>query len=151
MVKYAMMIWNYYELFLLKSRHVFKLSIWTLVLNFALQTKVNSVRENDTLWSPVSNTLWNFLQNRLINKWYFLNKIVLTNCEKKIFLVTIFWEKLVPVTIFWETLLKFEAEGWEFAKFMRSLKQSRYSNREGWEQFLVTKCFSNLFLEISQI
>ena len=46
----------------------------------------------------------------------------------------------------WEKLLKFEAEGWEFAKFLRSLKHS-YSERP--ELFLVTECFFNLFLEVS--
>ena len=39
-----------------------------------------------------------------------------------------------------EQFLKFEAEGREFAKFLRSI-----------EQFLVTECFFNLFLEVSQI
>ena len=44
-------------------------------------------------------------------EWYFVIKIVLTYCEKKIVLVI---EK---------KLLKFEAEGQEFANFMRSLEQ----------------------------
>ena len=39
-----------------------------------------------------------------------------------------------------EKLLKFEAEGREFANFLRSL-----------EQFLVTEYFFNLFLDVSQI
>jgi hypothetical protein len=39
-----------------------------------------------------------------------------------------------------EKLLKFEAEGREFANCLRSL-----------EQFMVTKCFFNLFLEVSHI
>ena len=42
-------------------------------------------------------------------------------------------------------LLKFEAEGREFAKFLRTI----YSNSERSEQFLVTECFFNLFLEIN--
>ena len=37
-------------------------------------------------------------------KWYFVTKIVLTYCDR-------------------EKLLKFEAEGREFAKFLRSLEQ----------------------------
>ena len=45
-----------------------------------------------------------------------------------------------------EKLLKFEAEGQEFAKFLRSLEQFIQT-----EQFLVTECFFNLFLEVSQI
>ena len=36
-----------------------------------------------------------------------------------------------------EKLLKFEAEGWEFAKILRSLEQFIYSNSERSEQFLV--------------
>ena len=55
-------------------------------------------------------------------QWYFVTKIVLTYCEK----------------------LKFEAEGREFAKILRSL-----------EQFIQTvkgqNNFFNLFLEVSQI
>ena len=38
-----------------------------------------------------------------------------------------------------EKLLKFEAEGQEFAKFLRSLEQTS-SNSERSEQFLVTEC-----------
>ena len=43
-------------------------------------------------------------------KWYFVTKIVLTYCEKKKFIDR-------------EKLLKFEAEGREFAKFLRSQEQ----------------------------
>ena len=42
-----------------------------------------------------------------------------------------------------EKLLKFKAEGREFAKFLRTT----YSNSERTEQLLVTECFFNLFLE----
>ena len=42
--------------------------------------------------------------------WYFVSKIVLTYWEKKCFSDQ-------------EKLLKFEAEGREFAKFLRSLEQ----------------------------
>ena len=45
-------------------------------------------------------------------KWYFVNKIVLTFCEKKL----VFFSDR-------EKLLRFEAEGREFAKFLRSLEQ----------------------------
>ena len=40
-----------------------------------------------------------------------------------------------------EKLLKFEAEGQEFSKFMRSLKQSRYLNSERPDQFLKQNVF----------
>ena len=46
-----------------------------------------------------------------------------------------------------EKLLKFEAEGPEFAKFLRSLEQF-ISSSERSEQFLETECFVNLFLEV---
>ena len=52
-----------------------------------------------------------------------------------------------------EKLLKFEAEGREFAKLLRSLgleiTRTIYSNSERSEQFLVTECFFNLFLEVT--
>jgi hypothetical protein len=50
-----------------------------------------------------------------------------------------------------EKLLKFEAESREFAKKMRSLTYIICSNSERSEQFLVTECFFNSFLEVSQI
>ena len=46
-----------------------------------------------------------------MQKWYFVTKIVLTYCEKK-------------CSSHREKLLKFEAEGREFAKFLRSFEQS---------------------------
>ena len=45
-----------------------------------------------------------------------------------------------------EKLLKFEAEGKIF-----EITRTIYSNSERSEQFLVTECFFNLFLEVSQI
>ena len=55
--------------------------------------------------------VWNLEKlgkKRLKKKWYFVSKIVLIYCEKKMFSVQ-------------EKLLKFEAKGWEFAMFLRSL------------------------------
>ena len=49
----------------------------------------------------------------------------------------------------WERLLKFKAEGWELANFLSS--QEQFIETERSEQFLVTECFLNLFLEFSQI
>ena len=46
--------------------------------------------------------------------------------------------------------MKFEAEGREFTKTLRSLEQFCL-NSDSSEQFLVTECFFNLFLEVSQI
>ena len=42
----------------------------------------------------------------------------------------------------WEKLLKFEAEGQEFAKFLR---WTIYSKSERSEQFMVTECFLTCF------
>jgi hypothetical protein len=49
-----------------------------------------------------------------------------------------------------EKLLKFEAECWEFKKKIE-ITRTIYSNSEGSEQFLVTECFFNLFLEVYHI
>ena len=70
-------------------------------------------------------------------KWYFVSSfVVLTYCEKK-------------CSSDWEKLLKFEAEGWEFPKCLRSPEQfiqtmkvqSNFGNR----------MLFNLFLEVSYI
>ena len=55
-------------------------------------------------------TLIIYKTNSNEHQWYFVTKIVLTHCEKKLF----YWSR---------KLLKFEAEGQEFAKFLRSLEQ----------------------------
>ena len=52
----------------------------------------------------------NFAQVSFVEQWYFVTKIVLTYCEKK-------------CSSDQEKLLKFEAEGQEFAKFLRLLEQ----------------------------
>ena len=49
-----------------------------------------------------------------------------------------------------EKLLKFKAESREFAKFLRSLEQF-IQTVKGQNNFWLTECFFNLFLEISQI
>ena len=49
-----------------------------------------------------------------------------------------------------EKLWKFEAEGREIANFLE-ITRTIYSSNERSEQFLVTECFFNLFLEVSQI
>ena len=50
-----------------------------------------------------------------------------------------------------EKVLIFEAEGQEFAKFLRSLEQSIQTVKVRSEQFLVTECFFNLLLEVFHI
>ena len=66
-------------------------------------------------------------------KWYFVIGIVLTYSEKKLSK----WSK---------KKYKFEAEGREFAKFLRSLEQFIQTVQGTAEQFLVTECFFNLLL-----
>ena len=69
--------------------------------------------------------------------WYFVNKIFLIYCEK-------------ICSSDREKLLKFQAEGQEFSKIQRSLEQF-YQTVKGQNNFLVTECFFDLFLEVSQI
>ena len=68
-------------------------------------------------------------------KWYFVTKIVLTYCEKKIVLVIKknLWNSRPRIFRIFE------------------ITRTIYSNSERSEQFLVTECFFNLFLEVSQI
>ena len=70
-------------------------------------------------------------------KWYFVTKIVLNYCEKK-------------CSIDREKLLKFEAEGREFANFLRTLEQFIQAVK-GPNNFLVTEYFFYLFLDVSDI
>ena len=60
----------------------------------------------------------------------FVTKIVLTYCEKIVLVIENF----------------FEVEGQEFAKILRSLEQFVQTLKG--QQFLVTECFLNLFLEV---
>ena len=71
------------------------------------------------------------------NPCYFVIKNVLTYCEKELF----YW------------LIKtFEIRGWR-PRICKNFEITRpiYSNSKRSEQFLVTECFFNLFLEVSQI
>ena len=63
-------------------------------------------------------------------KWYFVTKIVLTSCEKKLFK----WSRKT-----------FEIRGWRprIDKIFE-ITRTICSNRERSEQFLVTECFFNL-------
>ena len=68
------------------------------------------------------------------------------------------WFGILLPKLFWPTVrkkcsrifLKFEAEGKEFAKFLRSLEQL-IQTLKGKNKFLVTGCFLNLFLEVFQV
>ena len=67
-------------------------------------------------------------------EWYFVTKIVLIYCEKKIVLVI-------------ENNFLFEAEGQEFSIFLRSLEQFIQTGK-GQNNFWYYRMFFNLFLEI---
>ena len=62
---------------------------------------------------PIQLCKWHCLRRaeELREKWYFVTKIVLTYCEKK------------NCSCDGENVLKFKAEGREFAKFLGSLEQ----------------------------
>ena len=85
-------------------------------------------------WIPMY--LFNLLHSVIFygNKWYLVTKIVL-------------WEKNVLVI---EKM--FEIRGWR-PRICKILGVTRtiYSNSERSEQFLLTECFFNLFLEVSHI
>ena len=74
------------------------------------------------------------------------------NIKNGILLPKLFWPTVRKnCSSDWEKLLKFEAEDREFAKILRSLFRTIYSNSERSEQVLVTECFFNLLLEVSHI
>ena len=71
------------------------------------------------------------------NKWYFGTKIVVIYCEKKLF----YWSRKT-----------FEVRGWR-QRICKNFEITRTINSKSGrsEQFLITECFFNLFLEVSQI
>ena len=72
-----------------------------------------------------------------LKKWYFVTKIVLTYCETKL--------------LYWSSKT-FEIRGWRPRIWKKiEITWTTYSSSERSEQFLVTECFFNLFLEVSQI
>ena len=94
---------------------LYKPHLRTLILQFGLFGQISAVRANlwndrkyPTFWGACFMFSWtNCLVSKNIvasaQKWYFVTKIVLTYCEK--------------ISSDREKLLKFEAEGQEFAKF----------------------------------
>ena len=63
------------------------------------------------------------------------------------------WNSILLPKLFWPTVRKtFEIRGWRprFCKIFE-ITRTIYSNSERSEQFLVTECFFNLFLEVSQV
>jgi hypothetical protein len=70
-------------------------------------------------------------------KWYFVTKIVLTYCEKKMFK----WSRKTCKIWSWRPRI------FKIFEIIRTI----YSNIKRSEQFLVTECFFNLFLEVSHI
>ena len=102
------------------------------------------------LWKVLKSLLYKlclnlFIASRIFHswmiwkmkKWYFVTKIVLTYCEKQLY----YWSRKT-----------FESRGRKLRIFKNfDITRTIYSNSERSEQFLVTECFFNLFLEVSQI
>ena len=80
---------------------------------------------------------WIFCVIASDRKWYFVTKIVLTYCEKKLFL----WSRKT-----------FVIRGWR-SRICKIFEITRkiYSNSERSEQSLATECVFNFFLKISHI
>ena len=96
-----------------------------------LKSKERKKKENKT------EKTFSSLGCAMNDKWYFVTKIVLLNCEKKLFL----WSRKT-----------FEIQGWRPRIYKNfEISWTIYSNSERSEQFLVTVCFFNLFLEVSHI
>ena len=79
----------------------------------------------------------NVVQQIFQQKWYFVIKIVLTDCDKN-------------CSSDREKLLKFKAEGREFKKKIE-ITRTIYSNSEKSQQVFVIGCFFNLFREVSHV
>ena len=66
--------------------------------------------------------------------WYFVTEIGLTYCEKKLF----YWSR--------------KTRGWRLIIYkIFEITRTIYSNSKRSAQFLLTECFFNLFLQVSQI
>ena len=111
----------------------FKLMIWFLWLH-SVPKALNSQMERKMKFNL------NWIEN---GKWKQVIKIVFCyqNCSD------LLWEKIVLVIEknFWNSRLK--GENFQIFEITRTI----YSNSERSEQFLVTECFFNLFLEVSYI
>jgi hypothetical protein len=139
---WALQVWSCRSDYKFKHTYNFKISnnfqsftfrwfknstLWWKVKDISKKQILTGSLENMFWWKPLS---W-FSHWRLPSSWVkFLTVFLLTYCEKKSSSV-------------WEKLLKLRAEGREFSTI--------YSNSERSKQFVVTECFFNLFLKVSQI
>ena len=113
--------------------------LWTLetmLVKFAICLASDSTPSLD----QTSSIHWakdNWVQSETygIYKWYFVTKIVLTYCEKKLSK----WSRKT---------FKIRGGRPRICKLLE-ITRTIYSNSERSEQFLVTKYFFNLFLEVS--
>ena len=94
----------------------------------SLEQFIRTVKCQNKFWSRMLFKLFarsDFgMQTGTSQKWCIVTKIVLTYCEKKLFQ----WSKIISRSL---------------EQFAQTVKKS--------EQFLVTECFFNLFLEVSHI
>ena len=101
--------------------------------------------QNRTLFFPIWNIFFPIFPSATLQRNNEIpNQSNLLGLRNGILLPKLFWPTVRKnCSSDREKLLKFEAEGREFANFLRSI----YSNSERSEQCLVTECFFNLFLE----
>ena len=65
-----------------------------------------------------------YVKERLTQALTWVIEISVTVCDKGILLPKLFWPTVrKKCSSDWEKLLKFKAEDWKFAKFLRSLEQ----------------------------
>ena len=96
--------------------------LWNLLLK---PTKIKwQIFGSHRQFSAITRVFWDCGKTK--QKWYFVTKIVLTYCEKELF--------------------QWSRKTWVF-----EITRTIYSYSERSEQFLVTECFFNLFLEVSHI
>ena len=119
----------------LKSKHLVCLSFlwWQVFLRKERKyfTHILGLSSLTGCAADILTTVWQHWQ-----KWYFVFNTDLT-----------YWKKKCSSD--GEKLLKFLAEGQEFAKILRSLEQ--FICQWKVSTIFVTECFCNLFLEVSQI
>ena len=106
------------------------------------------LKENATMhekgWTDLKK-----VKNKIRVNWYGISKLCARVSKNGILLPKLFWPTVRKnCSSGRENLLKFEAESQEFKKSFE-ITRTIYSNSESSEQFLVTECFFNLFLEIS--
>ena len=134
------LLFNFYRYLIIKHLWFSKTSKYNL--NKFSSYNFSCMFLNPIIFSNLNSNWSNFLYLRnlqeQVKKSILLLEIVLTfHCLNRLFM----WSQKV---------CKFSAFSLEFQKIF-SITRTIFSNSERSEQFLVTECFFNLFLEVSQI